>query len=196
MCLAIYKPASVLIPEDHLRNGWIGNPDGAGFAFIKDGEVEIRKGFMLLKDFMTAYKEAAESNPDSPFLVHFRIRSMGSREAINTHPYRLPDGGALIHNGTITGTGATWDTGDSDTQFFIKKYGDSLTFDIVTEIMDDLEKALDYNKLVMLWGNGKHIIVNESVGQWDEGVWYSNGTFRARPNMAPSSYVDPDWNYD
>lgn len=195
MCLAIYKPASVTISEDNLRNGWIGNPDGGGFAFIQDDNVEIRKGFMTLKDFMAAYKLASEEHPDSPFLIHFRIRSMGARDQSNTHPYRLPDGGALIHNGTISGTGASYDNGDSDTQLFVRKYGDSLTFDIVNECKSDLEAALDYNKVAMLWSDGRHIILNESIGQWSEGAWYSNSTYRPRPNNAPN-YVDPDWNYD
>lgn len=195
MCLAIFRPAGTDVPVEHLRNGWIGNPDGAGFAFVKDGEVEIRKGFMLLKDFSEAYKVAAEENPDSPFLIHFRIRSMGSREACNTHPYRLPDGGALIHNGTITGTGASYDKGDSDTMLFIKKFGESLTFDVVSSVKPALEKALDYNKLVMLWGDGRHFILNEASGWWEAGVWYSNGTFRSRPVNAPG-YVDPLWEND
>lgn len=195
MCLAIYKPPSVVIPEEHLRAGWIANCDGGGFAFIQDDNVEIRKGFMTLKDFMAAYKLAADSYPSSPFLIHFRIRSMGARDQHNTHPYRLPDGGAIIHNGTLTGTGAEWDKGDSDTQLFVRQYGESLTFDIVNELKDDLEAALDYNKLAMLWPDGRHIILNEQVGQWEGGAWYSNGTFKPRPHGAPS-IVDQDWNYD
>lgn len=84
MCLAIFKPAGVELPEQSIRSGWIGNPDGGGYAFVKEGSIVVRKNFGKLAEFYAAYKKDAEENAGSPFVVHFRIRSMGDRSLDNT----------------------------------------------------------------------------------------------------------------
>jgi hypothetical protein len=177
MCIAIFKPAGKEMKVEHLHQSWIGNSDGAGFAFIKDGEVVISKGYMTYKEFESAYLEAEFMFPDSPFLIHFRIRSMGERDAENTHPFKLPDGGALIHNGTISGTGAQYLVGKSDTALFVEKYGKALTYDIVEKEKLYIETSIDYNKLVILYPDGRHHILNKEYGVEHNGIWYSNDTF-------------------
>lgn len=186
MCIAIFKPAGIEVPVDHLKKGWVHNSDGGGFAFVNEGKINIVKGLMNWKDWLETYQEAEFMFPDSPFLIHFRIRSMGDRDEANTHPYELPDGmGALIHNGTLRGTGAEYGTGPSDTALFTKKYGKALTFDIVEKEKMVLESAIEYNKIAILYADGRHQILNESLGMEMNGVWYSNDTFlpwQERPN--------------
>lgn len=176
MCLAIYKSPNSTISQEHLSNGWQSNPGGAGFAFVKKGKVEVNKGFMKLQDFLAAYNEAVKKNKKSPFLVHFRIPSMGHRLADNTHPFVFKHG-ALIHNGTITGTGAIHGTGESDTCKFAKRYGDLLTFEHVNAHKKEINAALSYNKIVILYNDGRHQILNEDDGVWLNGVWFSNKFF-------------------
>ena len=177
MCLAIAKPASVMIPEDHLRTGWVHNSHGAGYSFVKDGKVVICKGFMKLKEFMEAYLADAQANTDSPFIVHFRIASMGDNSDANTHPFPI-EGGALIHNGTLSGTSAVYSRGPSDTNRFAQMYSKHLSFDNIEKHKDKWNKALEYSKLVMLYDDKRYQIVNESLGLWVDGVWYSNTSFR------------------
>jgi predicted glutamine amidotransferase len=188
MCLAIFKRAEAVIPAESLRNGWIGNPDGGGFAYAHKGKIRIVNGLMTLKEFNKAYSEAAKKHPAAPFLVHFRIRSMGDKNEANTHPFLL-NNAALIHNGTIDGTGAVYQTGDSDTKLFVAKYKDILTVANIKKYRSDFDAALNYNKVAVLDGNGEFAIINENIGNWQNGVWYSNYTFRSYAN---SSIYDDD----
>lgn len=180
MCLAIFKPANVILPEESIRNGWIANSDGGGYAYINKKKVVMRKGIMTLKEFGEAYAADSKQYKKSPFAVHFRIRSMGDKDPLNTHPFAIADG-ALIHNGTIDGTGAQHGVGVSDTAKFCEMFGDKLTFDWVQENKADLEAAVSWNKLVMLYSTGKFHIINEKQGLWHGDVWYSNHSFKPRP---------------
>ena len=184
MCIAIYVPAGAKVSQEHLHNGWCANSDGGGFAYVRKGKVKIVKSLMKWKTWEDAYYTAREANPDSPFLVHFRIRSAGSNTADNTHPYALKTG-AVVHNGTLTGSGADWYRGPSDTAKFVEKFGEHLTYDNVLSKKLAMEAAIGYNKLAFLFNNGKFVIVNEDAGHWDDDVWYSNGGFRMNTVVGP-----------
>lgn len=177
MCLAIVLPAGKSIPDNHLIEGWRRNPDGAGFAYVHKGKVVVKKGFMKQQDFMDAFLKERKKHPNKNFLIHFRIRSQGDRLAANTHPYEYQHG-AMIHNGTISGTGAIYGKGKSDTELFLDKYGEQLSFDTVQEKKVQLGTALDYNKLAFLFRGGSFLIVNEEKGVWEDGVWYSNAGYK------------------
>lgn len=179
MCLAIVKPGSVNVPEEHLAAGWQANSDGGGFAYVEDGKVQFQKGFLKYQDFLTAYKATSERLPNSPFLIHFRIASMGAKGADNTHPFPVP-GGALIHNGTLDGTGAKYNDGPSDTCLFAEKFGAYLTHDVVKDNKDKFDSAANHSKIAFLYDDGRYAIVNEKLGGWNEGVWYSNRSYEPR----------------
>lgn len=178
MCLAIFKPGKLIIPEDALRRGWQGNSDGAGFAYVRGGKVVIEKGFMTVKAFLEAYNTAFKANKKSPMLIHFRIRSQGDKSEANTHPFPIK-GGALIHNGTLDGTGSKYMEGKSDTALFAEQLGERLDFDTVSAHKKDLGDALGWNKVVLLYDNGNHVIINESMGHWENDVWFSNHSYSA-----------------
>lgn len=174
MCLAIVRPPGIEVPEEHIDRGWQRNPDGGGFAFVDKNGVQLRKGFFKLKDYKDAVFKAMKENPASTFLLHFRIRTTGDKSSENTHPHKFAYG-VMIHNGTISGTGALHGTGDSDTALFLKKFGDKFTYERLSANKETLGKAIGTgNKLAFLYTNGKYVIVNEDSGQWREGVWYSN----------------------
>lgn len=176
MCLAIVKPAAVDVPVANLREGWIHNPDGGGFAYIHKGKVKIEKGFKTLADFLTAYEAATKKHKKSPFLIHFRIKTHGDKSDANTHPFPI-EGGALIHNGTISGTGATSD-GKSDTCLFAEKISGKVTRDVLRDNLADWNSAIDYNKIAFLFDDGQYVILGEKNGNWTQDVWYSNFSYR------------------
>lgn len=181
MCLAVLKPAKLVLPMDHFRNGWKANPDGGGYGFIdKDGNPVMRKGFMKLKAMEEAYEKDAEENNDSPFVVHFRIRTMGDKDEANTHPFPI-ENGMLIHNGSITGTAATYGNGKSDTALFAEAFAKDLTYDFVYKHKTELNTSLDWNKIVLLYKDKRYLIINEASGHWDRDIWYSNKTYTAMP---------------
>lgn len=193
MCLAIYKPGKLAIPVEHLRDGWIANPDGGGYAYIHEGKVVINKGFVKLQEFLKSYESDFKKHKDSPFLIHFRIRSMGDKSEDNTHPFPI-DGGAVIHNGSLQGTGAQYQQGPSDTRLFAEKFKSNLSFKFMNEHKGEFGQAVGaYNKLVFLYETGQVVIVNEDRGVWRNDIWYSNHTFTPRPSSAPSNTLTEDW---
>lgn len=174
MCLAIVKPSKAVIPPDHFKQGWISNPDGGGYGFIdKEGKTVVRKGFGKLKEMEDAYEKDSKQYTDSPFLVHFRICTMGAKDDDNTHPFVI-DNGLLIHNGTITGTEASYGKGKSDTALFAESVSKAFTYSFVKEHGKELSDLLGYNKVAMLFKDKSYYILNESAGHWVNDVWYSN----------------------
>ena len=185
MCIAIVKPKGIAIHEEYLRASWIANPDGAGFAYVKEGKVVVEKGFMTLAPFIEAYKQAADSNKKSNFLIHFRIRSMGDKSDGNTHPFEY-EHGCMIHNGTLDGTGAKWGEGGSDTKLFLDKFKEKLTLAVLDKYKTQMGEAIGVgNKLAFLFNGGQYRIINEQRGLWRDGIWYSNSTYLPR---AASTY--------
>lgn len=191
MCLAIVQPKGKRTPIEHLHKGWIANPDGGGYAFIHENKVAIRKGFGKLKEMLASYNADLHAHPDSPFLIHFRITSMGESTAEYTHPFPI-EGGALIHNGTMTGTGAVWDKGPSDTKIFVDRFGKNLSFDIIQANRPEWDEALRGNKIATLYDDGRYQIVNEQDGHWDNEVWYSNTSYKSFWAMGNVTGSD-DW---
>lgn len=177
MCLAIVKPANVSIPEDHLKEGWLHNPDGGGYCYTEDGKVVIEKGFETWKDFLSAYNAAVEKCNNGVMLVHFRIRSMGARDKRSTHPFEIKDG-AFIHNGTLSGTGAIYGQGDSDTEKFRQQFGGKITKQLLKDHLEKWGTALGGNKMAFLFKDGEYVIINANDGVWDKEVWYSNGSYK------------------
>lgn len=182
MCLAIFKPGNLVIPEAHLKTGWQRNCDGAGFAYVKDAKVQIVKGFMTLKEFLASYNQHFNDNKHSPFLIHFRIRTYGGKTPGNTHPFPIK-GGALIHNGSISGVGSSSIDGDSDTALFARKYADVLSYDTLKKHKKDFEDAVGYNRIAFLYDDKSYIILNEHSGEWHDDIWYSNDSYRGSSSV-------------
>lgn len=190
MCLAIVQPVGSFIPIPHLQQGWVHNPDGAGYAFTRDGKVVVKKGYGKLKTFMEDYHKDVRDNEESAFLVHFRIRTYGDKGDGNTHPFIIPNG-AMIHNGSFTGTGAKGNEGASDTAAFANKFGQHLSYDFVYNKAKQLGDAISsYNKLALLYNDNRYVIVNEDQGVWDDKVWYSNGSYKRYSGAIDYNYED------
>lgn len=174
MCVAIVQPKKQKLDDITLSKCWQHNPDGAGFAYLKGGKVEIESGFKKLKDFMDAYRPINEEyGDDNAMLVHFRIRSAGGMGKENCHPFQVK-GGAMIHNGTLFYP-ETVHGDKSDTYVFAERMYEKLTLENVRAIREGLRKAIgSYNKLAFLFDTGDYEIINEQEGVYRKGSWFSN----------------------
>jgi len=128
MCLIIASPKGwTEIPTEHIRNGFIENPDGAGFAYATGRAVVIEKGFFSTRELERALYSVP---PRAPIIIHLRLASSGSIDSEHCHPFpisasydllcatRVITLRAIAHNGVIPEYGAKgW--GPSDTQEFI-----------------------------------------------------------------------------
>lgn len=177
MCIAIVTQPGKVLTGAQLYSGWYRNSDGAGFAYCDEhGKVVIKKGYMKYNDFQKAYADASmKYSEHSPFLVHMRIRTSGDVNAANCHPFKLKNG-AMIHNGSLFNPD-TVRTAEkkSDTRIFAESLHNILVLEDLQVAGPDIIAEIGYhNKLAFLFDEGKTLILNESAGFWDDGIWYSN----------------------
>ena len=194
MCLAIYKPANQIVCVSHLEEGFIGNPHGAGFAYLKDGAIVTRKGFFKFHDFLKAYENEVSS--ETPALIHFRYATHGEKNEFNCHPWDVCNGEYVaIHNGilNIQSTDAKSDTGH---------FVDLVLTPVISAMGNPAHHSVKYlieqaigsgNKILVMSKTGEVTIYNEKSGTWDGGIWYSNcgyqpSRYSYRTNFMPDEY--------
>jgi hypothetical protein len=192
MCIAIYKPEGKVLSQSTLKECYDANPDGAGFMYAEDKKLHIQKGFFSYDSFYKAYKQ----HETKQAVLHFRIKTHGKIDTTNCHPFAVNNSLGFVHNGIINGFG---DTNHSDTigfnhgilQPLVNKWGNLALFQ--DPIIDLIEGRIGYSKLVFLDRHGNHKIMNEGKGVWDDGVWYSNNSYKPYVAPAVTSWKTSDW---
>jgi hypothetical protein len=183
MCLiAVSTAGAPALTADELGSAWKANPHGAGYMFSQGGTLIIRKAFYKLAELTAAYHaDHLTHGASSAFVLHFRWATHGDKSPVNVHPHELCGGAVgLAHNGVLPVAppfGATI----SDTVFFCRTV---LAAREPAQIMSgEFRKLLsemigERNKFVLMSGAGELSIVNEELGTWEGGIWFSNLTWR------------------
>lgn len=172
MCLAIYKPACVSIPKEHLENGFYSNMDGAGIAYTGSGKLHIIKPLWTFESFYQAYQEIKAHQ----MMIHFRWATSGSFQDV--HPFLINQSLAVCHNGMLQKYGSL---SQSDTAHFV----DSRLIPArsnawkTKKFQRQIETEIYPGKLVFLHANGEYKIYNESLGEWRDSCWYSNDSYES-----------------
>lgn len=192
MCVIILKPKDVNFPtENTLRDCFGHNPDGAGFAYHKQGEniVHIRKGFMTVDKLLQALVAANLTQQDS-VMYHFRITTSGKTCAANTHPFPITNNinllkaisvrcdKALAHNGILQNI--PLHNKKSDTmQFVLNTLSDPIVYHNMhnAATRELIELAIGHSKIAILSSDGTFTIYNEFLWEKEKGLWYSNKHF-------------------
>jgi predicted glutamine amidotransferase len=196
MCVAVFIPElSTLehnITKDIMRLCWTNNSDGAGYMFVAGSKLVIKKGFYKFKPLYKSFFRDQQDNKTSKFVLHFRIASRGSMSVNNCHPHTIiQDTLAMVHNGTILND-AKMNEGDSDSVIFAKQFLAKLpsNFYMNETYSYLLDKYLNRNKVIVLDSQNNHHVYNEYLGVWDNGVWYSNESYKEEPKpTAITSYA-------
>jgi hypothetical protein len=180
MCVAIYKPKETILPSlEILKQCWDANPDGAGFALFTGGEkyaIEIHKGYMTWKSFVTAYEKYL-ADFDGDLLLHFRIATHGGISSGLTHPFSLTKdvkllkhtnvltNYALIHNGMLPIESEE----GSDTMEFCRRLAP--LYRDIPAAFNLIEGMAGNNKIAVMTSTGVHLF-----GEWEciDGVYFSN----------------------
>ena len=188
MCLAIYKPAGASIKEEYLRNGFNNHSDGAGFSWSQDGKLNVVKGIFNVDEMVEQYNKIKEYH----CLIHFRKATHGKVDAANCHPFLFNDGKlALIHNG-ILGIKCSID-GLSDTAHFVKLVLEPLVKRYNMPINDSalnylISTSIGTDKIAVMTEDGSTYIFNQEKGEWCEGVWYSNSSYKYSYSKSAHTY--------
>jgi len=190
MCIAIVKPKGISISKEILQTCANANKDGCGMAYIDDnGVVNIYKCL----DFDMFYNKYIEVENKSTMIIHFRIATHGEVSPENCHPFKLNNRMALIHNGVISGYGDK--KTKTDTQDFIDKVIGNISWKEWKNpsFRTLVGEAIGYSKLAILDKSGNYYIVNEERGMWDNGVWYSNSSYK--PKVITKNEYKKDTSY-
>ena len=201
MCIIAIKTKESDFPtQEHLKNCFNNNSDGAGFMYVNDGQVVIEKGFMTLSSFLTRLAELRVEHDDFKghnFVMHFRIGTQGKNDEHTCHPFPISSKDTLlrkthlvtdigmVHNGIISEYSYYHKDAThpeyllSDTQLFIKK---------CVNAFKSINASFYKSSLVMSYLDsickGKLCFLNKNdeiytLGCFEEenGVLYSNRTF-------------------
>jgi hypothetical protein len=170
-----------------LKRCWEHNPNGAGFMFAVKGQIHLCKEVSDFGRFYQTYARAvSEHGHRSTFVLHFRLATSGVIDEANCHPHWITHGKlAYVHNGILPFT-VPRDSPECDTVIFAR----SILARLPEGFLDNkpttwlIEQYIGNSKLVFLASNGQTWILNEALGVWDDGVWYSNTTYRDLPRSS------------
>jgi hypothetical protein len=175
---------------DELERSCIANPDGFGFGVVHD----TGKGLELIKrrsmDSQLAISEfyrVIEDTKPLAWLFHTRIATSGQVNESMCHPFKVGNDSetVLAHNGILN---IKPRDGMSDTAT-LAKYGlpamggvKSLESPIVWSMFDTWCED-NYSKVALLSARSDLAvplaIAGESLGKWEQGIWFSNNSHKA-----------------
>jgi glutamine amidotransferase len=177
----MYVPVGKKVNEEYLENSAINHPDGFGFTYVENGKTKIYKD-MKPERMHDVLRERMELFPDSPFIIHYRKMTHGTAVLENCHPFRIDGEHVFAHNGTVhpCKPDFTNTKNVSDTRVF--------NHEVLKELPDGWMKNRGIKRLIedfigksklAIMNNDKEVwLLNEKEGEWEDGVWYSNDSFR------------------
>jgi len=174
MCIAILNIKGQL-KDEYIRNSWNNNDQGAGLLYNYKGILTTFKTYNY-KEFLKKYKELRKNKEIQNIVLHFRIATSGHEKYTNLHPFLVNDKLGFVHNGIISGLG---NNQHSDTYQFndiLKKLPkDFLNNESIKYFISDF---INSSKLIFLDNKDNYTIINEGLGHWDNGQWYSNDSYK------------------
>lgn len=181
MCVAIYQPMGTKLSAKRLSEAYRANPDGCGFMWVSDGMVISISGLYEFEFFWALYLRVFHSGVKTPFVLHFRTASASAIGKEYCHPFMVNENLAFVQNGNLYEfsdyfPGRKQD-GKSDVQRFKDECLKRVDAPFSSAFINILEKYSRecLSKFIFLDSSGKVTIINESAGEWQDGIWYSNG---------------------
>ena len=183
MCIAIVKPPKVTIPNTILTYCHENNKDGCGMSYIDSitGELITYKTMDFTK-FMAEYKEAFRNNPNSTFLLHFRVATHGTVNEFNCHPFQINEHQVMMHNGTIHKCAPDKrdkDEDRNDTQIFNDSILSYLPngWETSLGVQDLIEDYIGASKVITMNDKGEVNTFNKQLGNEYAGCWWSDYSY-------------------
>lgn len=174
MCLIAHVPAGKSLSREIFDHANGVNPDGIGVMSVKG--IEKFFGNKQLKRARLYVDGLAKEG--IAHAVHWRYATHGSKQLALCHPFKLPVEGAdvwLMHNGVITGMSKEVTNDVSDTLAWVNKLVDAPIVNTDLEYWNKKCTEIGkYNKGLVMYPEGKFVILNQDEGSTIGGIWYSN----------------------
>lgn len=186
MCIiAIKTKDTKMFDEKTLKTMFENNPDGAGYMYVDNGQVIIKKGFMTYKDLKKSLDGHDFTNKN--LVVHFRIGTSGLNDKLNCHPYPIDKMNGvnvkcnlgMAHNGILYDYTPRVPSKKNDTQYFIEYVLTALKNDFISDsscryLISELIGP--NNKLAFLDSNDNITMINHFIK--DNGYYFSNTSYK------------------
>jgi predicted glutamine amidotransferase len=173
MCIAILNIKNTL-PKEYIENSWENNNQGAGMLYNLNGKLTVFKTYDK-QEFINHYY-LIRSKTKGKIVLHFRIATSGFEKYTNLHPFLVNDSLGFVHNGIISGLG---NNQHSDTYKFNEMLQNfSHDFINCNQTKDFIASYIGSSKLVFLDSSDNHNIINEKMGHWSDGNWFSNDSYK------------------
>lgn len=187
MCIITIKQVGTPMDWSILDTCEKNNPDGSGFAYVKDNRVHIRKGYFDNNDMQKALEKENINLDETEIMFHFRIATHGKVAPSTCHPFpmtsnksdltklRTTTNVAVSHNGII-GDMPTHKT-YSDTMQYIRLYLGKLGKDIHRDnIRNLIEHSIGSLNCLAIMTVRKTYLIGEFVE--DNGWLHSNDSYQ------------------
>ena len=176
MCIAILNTKkSGRLPKKQIQNSWDNNDMGAGLLWTKNNKLNVFKSYEY-DEYLEKYNEIRDDKSIGNIVLHFRIATSGYNGEHNLHPFLTNDDLGFVHNGVIKGLG---NKSFSDTYEFndmLKKFKHNFLSCEMSKYF--ISEYIGYSKLIFLDNKDKYTIINEELGKWTDGNWYSNDSYK------------------
>lgn len=196
MCLITVSTAATITNEMLNNRAMIEsifeyNSDGLGAMYRN------KRGLRIVKVLPRDIKDALEffrslPTDDRMLAVHWRMKTHGTINLDNCHPYDVVEGRlAMMHNGILS-TGNAADPSRSDTWHFIQDYlaeamQQAPAVAHTKGFLDMCGEFIGNNRFVFMSDDGKVSIVNKDQGIEHGGVWFAN-TYAWEPSTFIPTY--------
>jgi hypothetical protein len=176
MCIAILNTKKAgRLPKSHIKNSWDNNDMGSGLLWTNKDKLNVFKTYDY-EEYIDKYNELRDNKNVGNIVLHFRIATSGYNGKHNLHPFLVNDKLGFVHNGVIRGLGNKEFSDTYEFNDMLKKYKhDFLACDMSKYFISEY---IEYSKLIFLSADDKYTIINEELGKWADGNWYSNDSYK------------------
>jgi hypothetical protein len=194
MCLLVVCEPHHTPKREELEHSACKNPHGFGFAIIA-GDKIISERSMSAKKSIKRFLELRAQYPESYAMWHARYATHGVKNELNCHPFKV--GGSdltyLAHNGMLDITPAK-DDKRSDTRIFAEEWIPSVGLKMLDNpyMLEFISEWASGNKICVLTVDPEMdycmYLINENLGKWVDGIWWSNDGYKPYVPPATTTY--------
>ena len=183
MCVIIWKKANKYISGQRLREAHRANPDGCGIMWTAMNKICHVKGVWDFDAFLRGFNECYRQFGDRDYIIHFRTASASAIGDEYCHPFFVNENLAFMQNGNLYEYSDYFPGRKQDGKSDVQRFNNECLQKLPPNFLNTLflrNQLVQYNrecmsKMIFLDSQGNIEIINESAGEWIDGIWYSNG---------------------